>query len=179
MQFVIGSIFGLRKIPWGAINPFGPHRVIFLPSSCSIDNSIFLTNKASEFELWRLIFYPPLWGAIALLSLYIGAIVKALIIVLVIICIIACLNIPAAIWRCYRDSDTYYANLRKREKAQKEKARLAAKRVKESLKREMELLACELVEKDKIDLKTLPRQTVRLRFLDLKRKVCRPFAKGN
>jgi len=178
IQFGILLFFGMRAITWGAINPFGDHRATDVMNSFRLENSIFLTGKAGELQPWRWMFFPPLWGAIALISVYVGAIVKALLIVGAIICFFAMIFIPLLIWERYKDSEGYSVRMRVKSEANKQKANLAEKREREALKRNVDLLACELVPNDKIELATLPRQTVRLRFLDLKRRVCQPYTRG-
>ncbi|MFA6525966.1 MAG: hypothetical protein WCT26_00945 [Candidatus Buchananbacteria bacterium] len=178
--FPILLFLGYRGFNWKAINPFSEHRLFNLFETRSPFDSIFISDKDDkDIVLWRLLFFPPLWAGLALLYVIFG-----LTNLLIAFCCIAGALLAAglAYWLVryvvkYEQSPEHYKNSQRRaDQKAEEKKRLEMLRQK-ALREELKELACEFVPEE-IGLKTLPkdRQTVYLRFLDLKRKVCRPYS---
>jgi hypothetical protein len=174
---------GLRKINWKVFNPFGRTPFNYLGCDTSFSNSIFIQNKKGEFEFWRTAFYPPVLSIVALIDVLQGHwVLIGLLIWIPLFLFVACVIKLARMvydWmfpiKSEIDCNKLIAEI------QKQKAIRDAEEAKlreQALLDKLNVLNCKLVP-DKIGLDTLPqgKQTIRLRFLDLKRKVCRPFAR--
>ena len=169
---------GLRNIGWKAYNPLSALPISELsPQEWS---SVFLVNKAGHPQPWRTAFFPPLLiGAYVFFSLMGWSVAVSMAVAIITFIVVASLVFRLLVYLDARFESEEYKLKQARRAALKSAER--DKRIeqrKAALKQELSVLSCRLVPQE-IGLQTLPkeRQTIRLRFLDLKRKVCKPYAR--
>lgn len=183
IRFVLGilavvySLFcGKRNINWHAPISFAGEPFFAINSG----GSFFWRNSKGDFQLWRLFVSPIMICFIGLLVAV--DLILALYFVAFLIFVSCAFVSFSHLLNEYKNRPLTPEQLAKREaeNKQKEKAEEEYYQMRQEQRRkELEPLACQLVPKDQIGLATLPKdhQTVYLRFLDFKRRVCKPFAR--
>lgn len=178
---ILALFFGVRKITWRAFKPFsGYSRHSLSGDVFAWDRSIFFANKAGEPQFWRRAFFPPFvilaslaWSLLFKLPIAIAIFlgIASLLFsffLFVVLIFLLCLLLKK-MFPCDKEAKEYQRRCYEEQRRREERR----------LRKELQELSCKLVP-DQVGLDTLPkkRRTIWLKFLDLKRKVCRPFSIG-
>ena len=164
-------VLGCRNINWRALNPFSGVKLCDMISGIGPKDSAYISDKNGKAQPWRLMLCPLVW--LIWCSAY-NAVRNAGFLHYSLVCLTILISIVlsvAIIVLGKRWFDIARESLNRR-MAQVEKQQIKARR------KELNKLSCDLVPKE-VSLQSLPieRKTVYLRFIDLKRRVCRPFAR--
>ena len=165
---------GCRKINWRAVNPFSGVSLRDINIDINAVDSAFLCNKSGKVQSWRLLFSPLVWMALyAMYFLFFRTrfAYYSSITIFIVFLVIAGL---ATFLLCMFG----FASMReKMQRRQAQKQALKAKELARDRCNSLKVLSCKLVPKE-VSLQSLPkeRRTIYLRFINLKRRVCKPFS---